>query len=219
MMKAKLTALKPTALKRRWLRLPEGIRKLAKLKAVAIATCFGVALVVGTMGTDRGYERIAFAVPAQSDAQPWRAEVDQFATKVSRAFGVRAGTAQEFSGWILEASERHDFRPELIASLVLTESSFRKGVRSSVGAVGPAQVRPEYWRRFCGNPDLWDPAENIYCGVQVLAHYRDSCGGEDCALKAYNVGPKSRRISAAERYLSKIDARLSQLEATQVEAL
>lgn len=224
MMKANLTAPvstagKLTVLKGRWLQLPERFRKLAKLKAVALATCFAVAFVAGTMGTNRGYERIAFAVPAQSDAQPWRAEVDQFATKVSRAFGVREGTAQEFSGWILEASERHDFRPELIASLVLTESSFRKGVRSSVGAIGPAQVRPEYWRRFCGNPDLSDPAENIYCGAQVLAHYRDSCGGEDCALKAYNVGPKSRRVSAAERYLSKIGQHVSLLEATRVEAL
>lgn len=207
------------ALSNRWLQLPSGVRWLAKLKVIALAVCFGLSVVVGTMSTDRGYETYAFAVPAQAHAQPWRAEVDHFATKVNKAFGVGAGTAQEFSGWILEASERHDFRPELIASLVLTESSFRKGVRSHVGAIGPAQVRPEYWRRFCGNPDLLDPAENIYCGIQVLAHYRDRCGGEDCALKAYNVGPKSRRVSAAERYLSKIGHHVSVLEATQVESL
>lgn len=208
-----------TTLRQRWRQLPGGVRLLALLKGIAVAGCFGLALVLGTMSTDRGYARYAFAVPAQTQVQPWRAEVDQFASKVSRAFGVQAGTAQEFSGWILEASERHDFSPELIASLVLTESSFRKGVRSSVGAIGPAQVRPEYWGRFCGNPDLSDPAENIYCGVQVLAHYRERCGGEACALKAYNVGPKSRRISAAERYLSKIGHHVSVLEATAVEAL
>lgn len=207
------------SLRARWSALPRGARWLARAKGFAVLACFGVAVVVGTMAPNRGYEQVAFALPAESEAQPWRAEVDHFASKVSKAFGVRVGTAKEFSGWILEASERHDFSPELIASLVLTESSFRKGVRSSVGAIGPAQVRPEFWRRFCGNPDLSDPAENIYCGVQVLAHYRDSCGGEDCALKAYNVGPKSRRVSAAERYLSKIGRGVSILEATQVEAL
>ena len=208
-----------TAALQHWQRVPAGARLLAAVKLFAITVCLCLSTVLGTMHTDRGYARYAFAVPAQSTVQPWRAEVDQFAAKVSRAFGVHAGTAQEFSGWILEASERHDFSPELIASLVLTESSFRKGVRSSVGAIGPAQVRPEYWGRFCGNPDLSDPAENIYCGVQVLAHYRDTCGGEACALKAYNVGPKSRRISAAERYLSKIGHHVSVLEATAVEAL
>ena len=39
----------------------------------------------------------------------------------------------------------------LLASLVLIESSFRKDAVSHVGAIGPAQVRPEMWSSFCGS--------------------------------------------------------------------
>lgn len=162
---------------------------------------------------DYRYELVAFAIPAKPvNQRPWGVEVNQFASKVTRAFGVRATTAHEFSGWILEASERHDFEPELIASLVLTESSFRKEVRSHVGALGPAQVRPEMWGSFCGASDLSDPAENIYCGAQILAHLRDICGDNTCALKAYNVGRYSKHHEAANRYIAKIDKHLHSIE-------
>ena len=140
---------------------------------------------------------------------PWFVERDQFAGKLHRGFRIRHETAMEFSGWILEAAERQRLSPELVASLVLTESSFRKHVRSSVGAVGPAQIRTEFWQRFCGIVDLADPEENIYCGAQILAHYQDVCGSESCALKSYNLGFRNRNrqdfARAAERYLHKID--------------
>lgn len=96
---------------------------------------------------DAAYRTFAFAVPAPENSYvTWNSEVSEFGTKVSQAFGVRPSTATEFAGWILEASTRQELEPELLASLVLTESSFRKNVRSHVGAIGPAQVRPEYWR-------------------------------------------------------------------------
>jgi soluble lytic murein transglycosylase-like protein len=136
---------------------------------------------------------------------PWDTEVDAFGYKVSQAFGVGRRTATEFAPWILEASRRQRIEPELLASLVLTESSFRKDARSHVGAIGPAQVRPEYWSGFCGG-DLQDPAENIYCGAQVLSHLLDRCGDDtDCALQAYNVGLHSSKDQAGRRYVTKID--------------
>ena len=45
----------------------------------------------------------------------------------------------------------------------------------------------------------------MYCGAQVLAYYRDRCGDEVCALKAYNVGLHGKRHRAAQRYVSKVD--------------
>ncbi|MEM9741994.1 MAG: lytic transglycosylase domain-containing protein [Pseudomonadota bacterium] len=170
-----------------------------------------LASVLGTMAPRSDVVRESLALRPQPLTQPWVTELHGFAERVHRGFGIRRDTALEFSEWILEAAERQGFRPELLASLVLTESSFRKQVRSGVGAVGPAQVRPSFWRRFCGTRDLTDPAENIYCGAQVLALYRDRCGDTICALEAYNVGPKSRRQRAAARYVAKIDYRLSQL--------
>jgi hypothetical protein len=187
--------------------IPPRLRTLITVHLSAVAMVAVVASVVGFNGRDHGTERLAFALPAvEHDIAPWHAEVDAFGHKVSRAFGVRRHTATEFAGWILEASERQGLEPELLASLVLTESSFRKNVRSHVGAVGPAQVRPEMWSGFCGSSDLGDPAENIYCGAQVLSHYLDRCGDDTgCALTAYNVGPYSTEIQAGRRYVSKID--------------
>jgi len=139
----------------------------------------------------------------------WNVERNQFAGKLHRSFGIRYETAVEFSGWILEAAKRQRLSSELVASLVLTESSFRKHVTSSVGAIGPAQIRMEFWQHFCGIVDLSDPEENIYCGAQILAHYQEVCGSESCALKSYNLGFRNRNrqdfARAGERYLHKID--------------
>ena len=150
-------------------------------------------------------ERTALALPALDAHEPWQSEVEEFGELVSSALGVREHVAEKYSGWILEAATRQDFDPQLIASLVHTESSFRSNVRSHVGAVGPAQVWPDYWSRFCGTADLTDPEQNIYCGAQVLAYYRDRCGDEVCALEAYNIGLYSKRRSAARRYVTKVD--------------
>ena len=187
-------------------RLPAVIGLLVKLQLLAVTVAIVVAFGVTNFGAHQGYERLAFAVPAAGNStMPWNTEVDAFGHKVSQAFGVQRNTATEFAGWILEASQRQGLEPELIASLVLTESSFRKNVTSHVGAIGPAQVRPEYWSGFCGSSNLTDPEENIYCGAQVLSHLMERCGDDTCALQAYNVGINSSRVQAGRRYVSKVD--------------
>lgn len=190
----------------RWLAVPANLRLVACSHFALIGLLAATALVVSFNGTDKGYERVAFALPAvEHTSVPWNSEVDAFGHKVSQAFGVRRNTATEFAGWILEASERQGLEPELLASLVLTESSFRKDVVSHVGAIGPAQVRPDFWSKFCGSSDLVDPAENIYCGAQVLSHLMDRCGDDTgCALTAYNIGPYGEQEQAGRRYVSKV---------------
>lgn len=187
--------------------VPEVFKLIFKAHLVLVGALLVISSIVSFRGTNPGFERLAFAVPAvEQTTVPWQSEVDAFGHKVSQAFGVRKNTATEFAGWILEASERQNLEPELLASLVLTESSFRKNVRSHVGAIGPAQVRPEFWSAFCGSSDLHDPAENIYCGAQVLSHLLDRCGDDtNCALQAYNVGIHSNQEQAGRRYVSKID--------------
>lgn len=189
-----------------WMAVPGRLRMVAYSHAALVGLLAATAVVVSFNGTPKGYERIAFALPAVEHTNvPWHSEVDAFGHQVSQAFGVRRNTATEFAGWILEASERQDLEPELLASLVLTESSFRKDVVSHVGAIGPAQVRPEYWSNFCGSSDLLDPAENIYCGAQVLSHLMDRCGDDTvCALTAYNIGPYGQEVQAGRRYVSKV---------------
>ena len=140
-------------------------------------------------------------------------EAEVLAQKLSAGFGVKLPVAVEFSDWILEASARQRMQPELIASLVFAESSFRKYAQSHVGAVGPAQVRPHYWGEFCGKADLYDPEQNIYCGSQVLGFLLERCDGEQrCALSAYNIGMNSKRFAAGLRYVDKIDRHMQALK-------
>ncbi len=149
-------------------------------------------------------------------SQAWDEQVAEFGSRVHGAFGVPRKTAMEFAGWILEASQRQQIPAELVASLVFTESSFRKEAHSIAGAVGPAQVKPKYWSEFCGFPNLYDPEQNIYCGAQILAHLQELCGAMECALSIYNVGINSERDQAGERYVAKIDRHLSQLERASI---
>ncbi len=196
---------------RYWGRLPLQARRLIKIQGALLATALVVALAIANVVVHQGYDTIAFAKPGLPSDR-WDNHVQNFGSKVNRAFGVSVNTANEFADWILEASQRQRLEPELIASLVLTESSFRKNVRSHVGAIGPAQVRPDYWGRFCGAPDLTDPEQNIYCGAQVLAYLKDVCGDDACALAAYNIGINGERKQAARRYVSKIDFHRAKLE-------
>jgi soluble lytic murein transglycosylase-like protein len=191
-----------------WKRLPF----LFKLQGLLLVMAGLATTVVVNLFAPQGYQRVAFAIPAAEHANvPWQSQVDAFGAKVSDAFGVKRHTANEFASWILEASLRQGLEPELLASLVHAESTFRKEALSSVGAVGPAQVRPNYWSGFCGSSNLLDPAENIYCGAQVLSYLRDRCGDDRCALQAYNIGMYSQELQAGQRYVAKIDWARDQL--------
>lgn len=161
-------------------------------------------------------QKITLALPEQ----PSQTHVElarEFSEKLVAGFGLRPGLALEFSDWILEAAARQQLQPELIASLIFTESSFRKAAQSHVGAVGPAQVRPHYWGEFCGSTDLYDPEQNIYCGTQVLGYLLERCQGDQtCGLAAYNIGMNSKRRAAGLRYVAKIDRNMAQLEAVNL---
>ncbi len=159
-------------------------------------------------------ELTALQIPISFSRQSFEQEVSPLANQISTAFGIDQEKAMEFGGWILEASDRQNLPTELLASLIFTESSFRKHVSSSVGAIGPAQVRPDLWSDFCGGTDLYDPEQNIYCGAQVLRHFYERCEDNfDCALSAYNVGLNGTNKFAANRYLRKVDLHIRQLTA------
>lgn len=146
-------------------------------------------------------------------SQTWEQRKAAFGWRVHEAFDTPLDRAIEFAGWIIEAADRQQQAPELIASLVFTESSFRKRVRSPSGAIGPAQIKPWYWADFCGVRDLSDPEQNIYCGAQVLTHLEERCGGLDCALASYNVGLGAwQRRQAGLRYVSLVERHRSEFD-------
>ena len=161
---------------------------------------------------------VAIAIPeAKTQKVSWQEERSAFAGRLVRSYGLPTTVAEEFAGWILEGATRQRLAPELLASLVMTESSFRKNAASPLGAVGPAQVRVDLWNSFCGG-DLFDAEQNLYCGAQILAHLAEVCARNPavapelvtaCALRSYNVGYHNRNgryfVDAADRYIAKID--------------
>ena len=200
----------------------DGAARRGALLTLGLAA-FALAVMARGDGDARRAEPLA--IPPAVAAKPhWHEERDAFAGKLSRAYGVSAEVASEFAGWILEASVRQSLAPEIMASVLVAESSLRKEARSVMGATGPAQVRADLWAPFCGG-FLEDPEQNVYCGAQILAHYHQACGldaanahnAEACALRSYNVGYGNRDnayfVGATARYLAKIDRYRSLLEA------
>ena len=190
------------------------------LLLLAAACAFAVA---GTpTRVDRDRVLVPISLPQPASRATWTEERDAFAAHLAQAFRLKSSVADEFAGWILEASTRQALAPELLASLVMTESSFRKDVRSAMGAVGPGQIRPDLWGAWCG-VNLADPEENIDCAARILAHYVDICAqrvteAEACALRSYNVGYRNRNnryfAAAADRYLAKIQRYLADYRST-----
>lgn len=149
---------------------------------------------------------VAVALPAAAPVPTWVTEVDRYAIRLSRAFDLDADTARRYAPWILDAASRQRVDPDLVAGLIYAESTFRDDARSYAGAIGPAQVNPRYWHSRCGGLDLSDPEHNIQCGAIALSHYAERCGGLECALHRYNVGPSNlhRQRKAAARYVAKV---------------
>lgn len=185
---------------------------------VALAVSLGVGAHVAASAP----QSFTVALPAVEARSMWQEEVEAFSLRLEEGFGLDAERADSFAAWILEASARQALSPELIASLIYTESTFRMRVRSWSGAIGPAQVKPRFWTRFCGGVDLADPEQNVYCGAQIIAHYREQCGDVDCAFRLYNVGPSNVRdpyyLERSHLYLSKIENGRNRLENGGAEA-
>ena len=197
----------------------------AACRGLLLALFGGAALVLAVFARGDAEARriVPLALPVAIEAGAWEQERADFAARLVRGYRIDAEVAREFTDWILEASVRQRLAPELVASLVMTESTFRKNVRSAMGAVGPAQVRADLWSAFCGG-SLDEPEQNIYCGAQILAHYMEACArasdsdpkqAELCALRSYNVGFGNRDnvyfVEAAARYVAKIDRYLTPL--------
>lgn len=204
------------ALLRRGGVLLAGLPLVVPLSVAGAPLALGVSLTVSALAAAEAPVQLPLALPKLATRQPWPAERDQFAGRLEDVFGIDDQRAREFSSWILEASARQQMPAELIAGLIYTESSFRTRVRSWSGATGPAQVKPRFWRKFCGGGDLSDPEHNVYCGAQILAHYMQQCGEFECAIRLYNVGPGNMRDpwyrKASHRYLAKVESHRMRLE-------
>ena len=89
--------------------------------------------------------------------------------------------------------------PALLAAVIYQESKFQADAKSSSGAIGLMQLRPQTAEgiaiRTGGThfqvSDLYNPEINVRYGSWYLRHLLDKYGDEKDALAAYNAGQRN----------------------------
>jgi len=124
----------------------------------------------------------------------------------------------ELTQVIYDESKKYGYDPLLILALILTESSFRRGQESLMGAQGLMQLRPhvgsDVARRMnlkgFGELSLFEPAFNIKLGTLYLFELIMKFKDVKKAIMAYNLGENALRLRIRSggklptRYLSKV---------------
>ncbi len=96
-------------------------------------------------------------------------------------------------------AKNYDLDPALVAAVIYQESKFHADAKSSSGAIGLMQLRPETAEgiairtggaRFRVS-DLYNPEINVRYGSWYLRHLLDKYGDEKDALAAYNAGQRN----------------------------
>jgi soluble lytic murein transglycosylase-like protein len=109
---------------------------------------------------------------------------------------AEATSARElYEPYVLEYSNRHSLRPELVRAVIQVESGYNARALSPKGAMGLMQLMPNT-ARMLGVQRPYDPEQNIRGGTRYLRLLLDKYdGSEELALAAYNAGS-----GAVDRY-------------------
>src|SRR5258706_7973238 len=96
--------------------------------------------------------------------------------------------AVPFGDLIHEKAMKYDVDPALVAAVMETESKFRSGARSQVGARGLMQLMPRTGR-WMGARNLYDPEQNVEAGTKYLSYLAGRFDGNlKKTIAAYNAG-------------------------------
>lgn len=111
--------------------------------------------------------------------------------------------AVEFTQIVREAGEKYEVDPNVIAAIIVRESSVRPTVISKGGDYGLMQIRYKVHKDKVKNAaELLDPRINVFVGTQIFAQYFAQKKTLRGALLRYSGGNKtlaSRVISTLEK--------------------
>jgi len=96
-------------------------------------------------------------------------------------------------------AKNYDLDPALLAAVIYQESKFHADAKSSSGAIGLMQLKPETAEGIAirtggtkfRTSDLYNPEINVRYGSWYLRHLLDKYGDEQDALAAYNAGQRN----------------------------
>jgi soluble lytic murein transglycosylase len=140
--------------------------------------------------------------------------------------GFKDQEIRDLTNVIYDESKRYGYDPLLLISMILTESRFRKGQISEMGALGLMQVKPSVGYDLCqrrglnwkGELSLFEPAFNVQLGSLYLFELILKFKDVKKAIIAYNVGENALqlRLKAGEkppsRFLSDVVKKYKELK-------
>lgn len=174
-----------------------------------------------SMFDERWLPTIADAPQVEAQTDVFHREMARINTAIRRDFFANA---IPFGDIIHEKAQKYDVDPALVAAVMETESRFRQGARSPVGARGLMQLMPRTGR-WLGARNLYDPAQNVDAGVKYLKYLQGRFDGDlKKTIAAYNAGegnvkryggtpPFGETRSYVKKVMSRYEQRTQQLKA------
>lgn len=190
----------------RW--IPEARALYRRVRRPATTVAVGLLLMVpasASMMTERRADRLEeqkrleTAITQAKSAEgviasAWHEKaLERERAKVAAVFASEFGISKDLATEIHEAAVEEEVDPAVAFGLVRTESSFRRSVVSSAGAVGYTQLLPSTARWIApgtSRSELFDTETNLRVGFKYLRKLIDQYDGDvRLALTAYNRGP------------------------------
>ena len=110
---------------------------------------------------------------------------------------------------ILRESEKHNFDPLFLVSIIQNESSFNPTMKGSAGEIGLMQIKPSTAKwiaqkngiKYKNDKELLKPAFNVKIGAIYMAMLREQFDSHGrLYMSAYNMGAKKvRRMIAKDK--------------------
>lgn len=108
---------------------------------------------------------------------------------------------------IMRESEKHDFDPLFLVSIIQNESSFNPQRKGSAGEIGLMQIKPSTAKwiaqksgiKYKNDKALYNPAFNVKIGAAFMAMLREQFDSHGrLYMSAYNMGAKKVRNMVAQ---------------------
>lgn len=191
------------------------------MKALKLALAASIlSLMIGVLIGKQQYEyKYFFNTPATVVYIPHETVMKQNIRDVIlteyKSQNVSFSDADYIADNIIIAEMTHKVPSNIMLALIKVESSFVMDAISHRNAVGLTQIRPSVWKDET-EYNLYNPAENIMAGAQILRNYKIECGNWECALKAYNIGitnfKAGNQKKPAAKYVAKIKKELQRID-------